>query len=52
MWSGFTAPPMTYEINGTQYVAIVSGPSALMRFFQPPELKEMRQATVLYVFGL
>jgi len=50
--SGFTAPPMTYEINGAQYVAIASGPSRVMRTVQPPELKEMRQATVLYVFGL
>jgi alcohol dehydrogenase (cytochrome c) len=50
--SGFTAPPMTYEINGTQYVAIASGPSGVMRTVQPPELKEMRQATVLYVFSL
>jgi hypothetical protein len=43
---------MTYEINGTQYVAIASGPSGAMRLVTPPELKEMRQATVLYVFGL
>ena len=51
--SGFTAPPMTYEINGTQYVAIASGPSGVMRSsIRLPELKEMRQATVLYVFGL
>ena len=25
--SGFSAPPMTFEVNGKQYVAIVSGPS-------------------------
>jgi len=51
--SGFTAPLMTYEINGTQYVAIASGPSGVMRSsIRLPELKEMRQATVLYVFGL
>ena len=25
--SGFTAPPMTFEVNGKQYLAIVSGPS-------------------------
>ena len=26
--SGFSAPPMTFEVNGKQYVAIASGPSA------------------------
>jgi alcohol dehydrogenase (cytochrome c) len=52
--SGFTAPPMTYEINGTQYVAIASGPSVVMRTVVRglPEFREMRQATVLYVFRL
>jgi alcohol dehydrogenase (cytochrome c) len=52
--SGFTAPPMTFEVNGKQYVAIASGPSrvARVRLVNSPELKEMRQATVLYVFGL
>jgi alcohol dehydrogenase (cytochrome c) len=51
--SGFTAPPMTYEIDGRQYVAIASGPSTVMRsVIQLPELSAMRQATVLYVFSL
>jgi alcohol dehydrogenase (cytochrome c) len=50
--SGFTAPPMTYEIGGRQYVAIASGPSGVMRSIRLPELRDMRQATVLYVFGL
>jgi alcohol dehydrogenase (cytochrome c) len=52
--SGFTAPPMTFEVNGKQYVAIASGPSppVLRVYPQVPELKEMRHATVLYVFGL
>jgi alcohol dehydrogenase (cytochrome c) len=52
--SGFSAPPMTFEVNGRQYVAIASGPStpAKRRLVNTPELKEMRQATVLYVFGL
>ena len=52
--SGFSAPPMTFEVNGKQYVAIASGPSraAKARLGNTPELKEMRQATVLYVFGL
>jgi alcohol dehydrogenase (cytochrome c) len=52
--SGFSAPPMTFETGGKQYVAIVSGPSpsAKSRLVNTPELKEQRQAMVLYVFGL
>jgi alcohol dehydrogenase (cytochrome c) len=52
--SGFAAPPMSFEVNGRQYVAIASGPSrvAKARLDNTPELKEMRHATVLYVFGL
>jgi alcohol dehydrogenase (cytochrome c) len=52
--SGFTAPPMTFEVNGKQYVAIASGPSAAgrSRLVNTPELKDQRQATVLFVFGL
>ena len=29
--SGFSAPPMTFEVNGKQYIAIVSGPSPVAR---------------------
>ncbi len=52
--SGFSAPPMTFEVNGKQYVAIVSGPSPVAkgRLVNTPELKEQRNALVLYVFGL
>jgi alcohol dehydrogenase (cytochrome c) len=52
--SGFSAPPMTFEVSGKQYVAIASGPSrvARQRLVNTPELQEMRHATVLYVFGL
>jgi alcohol dehydrogenase (cytochrome c) len=54
--SGFTAPPMTFEVNGRQYVGIASGASPvatqILREYNPPDLREMRQATVLYVFGL
>jgi len=52
--SGFSAPPMTFAANGRQYVAIMSGPSpaARSRLINTPELKEQRNATVLYVFGL
>jgi alcohol dehydrogenase (cytochrome c) len=52
--SGFSAPPMTFEVNGKQYVAIASGPSsaAKTKLINTPELKEQRNAMVLYVFGL
>ena len=52
--SGFSAPPMTFEVDGKQYVAIVSGPSpgARGRLVNTPELREMRYALVLYVFSL
>src|SRR6267143_7263153 len=52
--AGFSAPPMTFEVNGKQYVAIVSGisPHAKAKLINTPELREQRQALVLYVFGL
>jgi len=52
--SAFSAPPMTFEVNGRQYLAIASGPSpaSLSKLVLTPELKEQRNATVLYVFGL
>jgi alcohol dehydrogenase (cytochrome c) len=52
--SGFSAPPMTFEVNGKQYIAIASGPSetARRKLVNTPELKDQRHATVLYVFGL
>ena len=52
--SGFSAPPMTFEVNGKQYIAIVSGPSpaARARLVNTPELREQRNAVVLHVFAL
>jgi alcohol dehydrogenase (cytochrome c) len=52
--SGFSAPPMTFEVNGKQYVAIVSGPSpgSRGRLVNTPELRDQRHALVLFVFGL
>jgi alcohol dehydrogenase (cytochrome c) len=52
--TGFCAPPMTFEVNGKQYVAIASGLSAPARakLVNTPELKEIRNSTVLYVFAL
>jgi alcohol dehydrogenase (cytochrome c) len=52
--TGFNAPPMTFAVNGRQYVAIASGLGGAGRstIAKTPELKEQRNATVLYVFGL
>jgi glucose dehydrogenase len=52
--SGFSAPPMTFEAGGKQYIAVVAGPSATARLqlVNTPELREQRHANVLYVFGL
>jgi alcohol dehydrogenase (cytochrome c) len=52
--SGFSAPPMTFEVNGKQYIAIASGAGAGARgkLDNSPELRDLRNATVLYVFGL
>ena len=52
--AGFTAPPMTFGVDGKQYLAIASGSSAVSRakLVNTPELRDQRQSTVLYVFGL
>jgi alcohol dehydrogenase (cytochrome c) len=52
--TGFNAPPMTFEVNGNQYVAIMSGLSLISkgRLTLTPELREMRNQTMLFVFGL
>jgi alcohol dehydrogenase (cytochrome c) len=52
--TGFTAPPMTFEAGGKQYVAILSGLSRASRNRHnfTPELRDMRNQTMLFVFGL
>jgi len=52
--SGFNAPPMTFETGGKQYVAILSGISPITRsqLVLNPELRDMRNQTMLFVFGL
>jgi alcohol dehydrogenase (cytochrome c) len=52
--TGFNAPPMTFEVGGKQYVAILSGlsPITKRRHTHTPELREMRNQTMLFVFGL
>jgi alcohol dehydrogenase (cytochrome c) len=45
---------MTFEVNGKQYVALATGLYATGKraVEHTPELKDQRNATVLYVFGL
>jgi len=52
--SGFNAPPMTFEAGGKQYIAILTGLSRISkgRLVLTPELRDMRQQTMLFVFGL
>jgi alcohol dehydrogenase (cytochrome c) len=51
---GFNAPPMSFEVNGKQYVAILAGLSriAIGKHAFTPELKEQRNQPMLFVFGL
>jgi alcohol dehydrogenase (cytochrome c) len=52
--TGFNAPPMTFEAGGKQYVAILSGISNISkgRLALIPELRDQRNQTMLFVFGL
>jgi alcohol dehydrogenase (cytochrome c) len=60
--TGFNAAPMTYAVNGKQYVAIASGvccvrpngavSNSLASVRRNPELRDQSNATVLWVFGL
>jgi alcohol dehydrogenase (cytochrome c) len=51
--SGINAPPVTYAVNGKQYVAVLVGsrqPNNILA--HAPELKNTSPASMLYVFGL
>jgi alcohol dehydrogenase (cytochrome c) len=51
--SGINAPPITYSVNGKQYVAVLVGsrqPANIIN--NAPELKLTSTASMLYVFGL
>jgi hypothetical protein len=52
--SRFSAPPMTFEANGKQFVAIASGlgARAKVKLANSPELRDQRNATVLYFLAL
>jgi len=51
---GFNAPPMTFEVGGKQYVAILTGLGRVAKttLVNTPELRELRSQTMLFVFGL
>jgi alcohol dehydrogenase (cytochrome c) len=52
--AGINAPPMTFEAGGRQYVTVMTGLSRVSkgRITLTPELREMRDQTMLFVFGL
>jgi alcohol dehydrogenase (cytochrome c) len=52
--TGFVAPPMTFAVNGKQYIAIASGlnPVGRAKLARSPEMRNQSNATMLFVFGL
>jgi alcohol dehydrogenase (cytochrome c) len=52
--TGFNAPPMTYSVNGKQYIAIASGlgRSAKNKLTRSTEMRNFSNATMIFVFGL
>ncbi len=59
LWSmnvgtGFNAPPMTYSVDGKQYIAIASGlfRNARNKLARSVEMRNLSQATMIFVFGL
>ena len=54
MGTGFNAPPITYAVDGKQYIAIASGlfRNARNKLSRSPEMKNVSSATMIFVFGL
>jgi alcohol dehydrogenase (cytochrome c) len=58
LWSfntgtGINAPPITYSVNGKQYIAVLVGSKQPQNVIPlSPELKNTSTASMLYVFGL
>jgi alcohol dehydrogenase (cytochrome c) len=51
--TGINAPPITYSVNGKQYIAILMGSKQATAVFEDsPELKNTSTASMLYVFSL
>jgi alcohol dehydrogenase (cytochrome c) len=49
-----SAPPMTYSVNGKQYVAVLIGGNTVAQgiLAKSPELKDLQNTSILFVFGL
>jgi alcohol dehydrogenase (cytochrome c) len=49
-----SAPPMTYSVNGKQYVAVLIGGNQVTKDIlnKSPSFKDMQNTSMLYVFGL
>jgi alcohol dehydrogenase (cytochrome c) len=49
-----SAPPMTYAVNGKQYVAVLIGGNGITRDLlnKSPALKDMQNTSMLFVFSL
>ena len=58
LWSfntgtGINAPPITYSVNGKQYIAVLAGSRQSNNIINTsPELKHTSTASMVYVFGL
>jgi len=51
--TGIQAPPVSYAVNGKQYIAVLAGArDNLAVLSMSPELKNMSPASMLYVFAL
>lgn len=49
-----SAPPMTYAVNGKQYMAVLIGGNTIAQgmLAKSPELKDMQNTSMLFVFSL
>ncbi|HWZ08776.1 MAG TPA: PQQ-binding-like beta-propeller repeat protein, partial [Bradyrhizobium sp.] len=49
-----SAPPMTYSVNGKQYVAVLIGANVVAQgmLAKAPEDKDIQNTSMLFVFGL
>jgi len=51
--TGINAPPITFAVNGKQYVAVLAGSRQNVNIYGlAPEIKNMAPASMLYVFSL
>jgi alcohol dehydrogenase (cytochrome c) len=51
--TGINAPPITYSVNGKQYIAVLVGSRQSQNVIPfAPELKNTATASMLFVFGL